>query len=279
MPTTIALLTDFGLQDSYVGIMKAVIAAIEPQTKVVDLTHAIPPGDVRLAAFELWRSAPFFPHATVFAAVVDPGVGTARRPVVVAWSDKTAVGPDNGIFTYLALGDESWSAYELTEKTYQLSPQSATFHGRDIFAPAAAHLAAGVDPSTLGPPIDELLLFSPPVLERDDGMLILGEIIHVDRFGNAISSIGRLLREEGAINFNPWLPTCSPVRLPDHGLAVTVSGHEPLPLLSTFGDVPEGRPVAYIGSSDLIEIAIHAGSAKQELGLTKGQKIQLEWRE
>lgn len=278
LPTTIALLTDFGLQDSYVGIVKGVITAIEPQANVVDLTHAIPPGDVRLAAFELWRSVPFFPDKTIFTAVVDPGVGTSRLSVAVVWPDKIAVGPDNGLFTYLIHADPSWSAYELTETAYQLHPRSATFHGRDVFAPAAAHLAAGIDPSALGPALDDLMCFSTPLLNHGDEGFLQGEIIHTDQFGNAISSIGQLRQEKEFVSFDPWLPDCQPTRILQHDLRVRVSESSPLPLQSTFGDVAPGQPVAYIGSSGLIEIAIRSGSAMQELGIQRGQRIQLEWR-
>jgi S-adenosylmethionine hydrolase len=199
--------------------------------------------------------------------------------VAVVWPDRIAVGPDNGLFTYLLLTDTPWSAYELTETIHQLRPRSATFHGRDIFAPVAAHLAAGIDPSRLGPPVDELLRFSLPKLECDEQGILTGEIIHIDRFGNAISSIGQLLLEEVDICFDPWLPNCTPARYPQPAPTVRAPGRASLPLHRTFSDVPTGQPVAYIGSSGLIEIAVHGASAEQELGLSKGQRIQLEWRE
>ena len=138
---TIALLTDFGEKDVYVGIMKGVISGIAPHAQMIDLAHSIPPGDIAKAAFELYQAVPYFPQGTIFLTVVDPGVGTDRRPIAISWSERMCVGPDNGVFTYLLATGGEPTAVELSSSVHRLEQVSNTFHGRDIFAPAAAHLA------------------------------------------------------------------------------------------------------------------------------------------
>ena len=171
MNTTIALLTDFGFQDPYVGMMKGVIARITPHVQIIDLTHSIPRGDVPRGAFELWRSISYFPQQTIFVAVVDPGVGTARRPIALAWSEKICVGPDNGIFTYLLATNEAPISVVLEANNFHLEFVSNTFHGRDIFAPVAAHIARGIDLAELGPPTNDFVRLPLPKLELIEGIL------------------------------------------------------------------------------------------------------------
>ncbi|KPK90190.1 MAG: hypothetical protein AMJ88_16500, partial [Anaerolineae bacterium SM23_ 63] len=171
LTTTIALLTDFGEQDVYVGIMKGVINGIAPHANMIDLTHSVPPGDIHKAAFELYQAVSYFPLGTIFLVVVDPGVGTARRPVALSWPERICVGPDNGIFTYLLATRGEPTSVELRSSAYRLKEVSNTFHGRDIFAPAAVHLACGVELEELGPPAKDLFRIPLPRLELIEGPL------------------------------------------------------------------------------------------------------------
>lgn len=272
---TIGLLTDFGIQDSYVGVMKAVIASIAPRARVIDITHSIPQGGLRQGAFKLWQAEPYFPAGTIFVLVVDPGVGTDRRAVAVEWADRRLVAPDNGVLTFLLSHRAPNLAVELNQARYQLQPVSSTFHGRDIFAPAGAHLAAGVALQELGAPVEDLTRLTLPRLTKPDQRTIEGEIVNIDGFGNLISSVGRLLHDEGGLAFEPWLPTGSQARLPLPA-AAWLSDDTQLPLQRTFGDVEQGKPVAYLGSEGLLEVAINGGSAAEEFGLAIGDPIRLQ---
>ena len=273
----IALLTDFGLADAYAGILRGVIAGIAPQARVVDLTHQLPPGDVRRAAFTLWQASRFFPAGNIFLCVVDPGVGTGRRGVALVWEDRVYVGPDNGAATYLVVRDGAPSAYELTASEYRLDPVSSTFQGRDIFAPAAAHLASGLDPARLGPTIQDLTLLPLPNLGHSGGT-VHGEILHADHFGNCITSVGRLREQGDSLSLEPWLRQAPTASLPRADLQVLLPGGMTLPLLARFADVPRGEAVAYVGSSGLLEIGVNSGSAQEKLTLSAGQSVRLENR-
>ena len=278
MTATIALLTDFNTHDPYVGMMKGVIASIAPHARVIDLTHAIPAGDVRRAAFELYRAAPYFPPETIFVSVVDPGVGTARRPIALAWQERICVGPDNGTFTYLLATGTPPIAVELKSKAFHMNTVSYTFHGRDIFAPVAAHLARGVDFEQLGPQAHDLIRLALPRLELIEGPGVQGEILHADQFGNLITSIGILRLEGDDVLLEPWLPHCPPARLPISGLHLRLPNGVHLYLSSTYGDVPPGEALAYIGSSGLLEIAVNQARAADVLPLSAGQDILLSYK-
>lgn len=274
MAKTIVLLTDFGTRDAYVGIMKGVIAKIDSQACIIDLSHTIEPGNIQRAAFELWRAVKYFPKGTIFLTVVDPGVGTPRRPIAVKWSTFSCVGPDNGVFSYLYLLENPISAVELTTKSYHLEPTSQTFHGRDIFAPVAAHLSSGIRMKDLGKSIEHPIRFPLPLLQVERGPTIRGVIMHADYYGNLITSIGYLKRESEQIVFDPWLPKLPIVTFKKEP-NIYIKNHYPLPIHSTFMDVPEGRPVAYVGSSGLLEIAVNAGSAAEILKLSPDQRVLL----
>jgi len=276
-PSLIAVLTDFGTKDTYVGVMKGVIASIAPQARVIDLTHEIPPGDVRQAAFKLWQAVPFFPDGTIFEVVVDPGVGTRRRAVAVAWSMRLFVLPDNGILTYLLTSAPASKAVELVTPTFRLNPVSSTFHGRDVFAPASAHLARGVPLDDLGPPAGDLVRFPLPRLSMKAGLRLEGEILHADRFGNLVTSLGRFERRTDSLAFLPWLPVAQEAALPPENLWLNLEGGTRLAVRNTFGDVPEGELVAYIGSEGLIEVAVNTGSASDRLGLKTGSQVELTY--
>ncbi|HEY43163.1 MAG TPA: SAM-dependent chlorinase/fluorinase [Anaerolineae bacterium] len=278
MTTTIALLTDFGEQDVYVGIMKGVINGIAPHANMIDLTHSVPPGDIHKAAFELYQAVSYFPLGTIFLVVVDPGVGTARRPVALSWPERICVGPDNGIFTYLLATRGEPTSVELRSSAYRLKEVSNTFHGRDIFAPAAVHLACGVELEELGPPAKDLFRIPLPRLELIEGPLVLGQILHSDRFGNLITSIGVLRLEGDDVLLEPWLPHCPPARLPAAGLRLRLPNSVYLSISSTYADVSPGEAVAYIGSLGLLEIAVNQARAVDVLPVTAGQEVVLSYK-
>ena len=188
----VTLTTDFGTADGYVGTMKGVILSIAPDAQLVDISHEIAPQNVRQAAYVLYTAYPFFPPHTVHLVVVDPGVGSARRPIALRTPAGYFVGPDNGVFSYVMAREPVEALVELRDPRYRLPQVSHTFHGRDVFAPAAAHLAAGVPITALGPPVLDPVTFPPPCLEiTPEG--ITGEVLHADRFGNVITSIGKLM--------------------------------------------------------------------------------------
>ncbi|TNJ38663.1 SAM-dependent chlorinase/fluorinase [Chlorobaculum thiosulfatiphilum] len=257
-PPVIALMTDFGLEDAFVGVMKGVIATICRSARVIDLTHAISAQNVRQAAFHLDRSIDYFPDETIFVCVVDPGVGTARRAIGVQAGPHRFVAPDNGLLTPIF---ERWPdarCHELTNATYQLPDKSATFHGRDLFSPAAAHLATGIPLEAFGPAINvaecsKIELWKNRHLE--DGKGWQGEIIATDHFGNLITSFEAGMIADGG----DW--------------HVKVGNAEPLRIVRTYGEVEQSKPLAYIGSSGMIEIAIRNGNARAELGVEEGDAV------
>lgn len=252
----LALLTDFGLRDHYVAAMKGVILGICPDAQLIDITHDIPPQDIAAGAMELGAVAPYLPDGSVVLAVVDPGVGTARRAVAVEAGRLTLVGPDNGLFTWLLWNRPDARAVELSDARFHRSGMSRTFEGRDRFAPVAAHLASGTALAELGPPANALNLLDVPVAVEEAG-LIAGEVLRVDRFGNLITNI-----ERAALT-----------RLgPD--VVVRVGG-QTLQLLSAYGDARPGEVVALVGSFERLEIAVNGGSAARHLGLGAGASVSV----
>ncbi len=257
---TIALLTDFGLDDPYVGQMKGVLAGLAPEAVVADLSHQVRPFDVMQGAFYLAASWRFFPEGSVLVGVVDPGVGTERRLVIGKREGRYFLGPDNGLLA-LILGSESGErAWELTMPP-ALGGRSNTFHGRDILAPAAARLALGVDPLRLGRPLDMETLQRPAwALPEQRGREITGHVLHVDRFGNCLLNLPESLWPEGGMErvelLAPLLQPLVPAR--------------------TYGDIPEGGVGMLIGSQGYLELAVNQGSAAAVLGLAPGMRVVLE---
>jgi S-adenosylmethionine hydrolase len=246
MPRLITLLTDFGTADGYVGEMKGVLASLAPGATIVDVTHDVAPHDVdgaRLALARYWRR---FPEGTVHLVVVDPGVGTARGALATESEGRYLVGPDNGGLSPALL--------HAGARCVSLSvPASAapTFHGRDVFAPAAAQLALGASLETLGEvESDPIIRRTPEATRRDDGA-VQGEVITVDRFGNAVTNLIAM-----------------------RGGEVQVAGLA-LALRRTYADATEGDPIALVGSSGLVEIAVRDGSAADRLGLRRGSSVVL----
>ena len=262
MATSIVLLTDFGTRDVYAGVMKGVIFGIAPSAQIVDLTHEIAPQDVRGAAAALLFAHPFFPSGSIFCCVVDPGVGTARDAVALELDTGqgviTVVCPDNGLVTPLSTSVSR--AVVLDDPAFHLPETSATFHGRDIFAPAAAHLAAGVPLASLGSRKDpsRLVHLDWPRPRRDENGW-RAAIIHVDHFGNLITNL------EGAELTGQ--PEVWRVRLGDR----TIEGIKP-----TFAQVATGEGVAYIGSSGYLELAIRQGNAAAAWQASAGDELLVE---
>ena len=273
MTAIIALLTDFGEQDPFVGIMKGVIARRAPEALCIDLTHHIPPGDVFRAAVVLWESVPYFPPGTVFLVVVDPGVGTRRRAVLVESGGYRFIGPDNGVFSFVLR--PGWRAWVLENPYFRLPRVSTTFHGRDIFAPAAAHAALGIPGEAFGSPVEDLVRLVPPRLDVTSTH-IRGEVLFADRFGNVLTSLGTFEpAEEDVRTFRPWLdPNEAPRRMRLRALLLPEGrGLKPV---RTFGELPEGEPGFLVGSTGLIEIAVNRGNAAELLALKRGQRLTLE---
>ncbi len=254
-PPPIALLTDFGVSDGYVGAMKGVILDILPWAQVVDVTHEIAPQNVRQAAFVLQMVAPFFPRATVYVVVVDPGVGTERRAIAVFTDRGVFVGPDNGVFSWIFKHRKVYEVRELANPYYMRTQISATFHGRDVFAPFAAHIAAGVPASSIGPTIEDPVLFEIPEPQVLSDGQIIGEVIHIDGFGNMITNI----REEHLAGGASWQFEIAGERIEDFHRA--------------YGFAQEGELMALIGSQGYLEIAVRNGHAAQRLNGRLGMQI------
>ena len=254
----ITLLTDFGTQDVYVGVMKGVIATLCPAIQVIDLTHDISPQDLLAARFNLLNAVPYFPADTVHVVVVDPGVGTTRKGIAVATDAGTLVGPDNGVMSGVWQQTAIQQAVELTNSAYWRTPDpSTTFHGRDIFAPVAAHLARGLPLTQLGKPIDAdslIRLDFPPLVRADQS--IQGVIQYIDRFGNGITTIPA--DEVG-----------------ESRRRVSV-GQTSLPWHQAYGDVTVGQALALVGSHGWVEIAVNQGSVQKQLGVQVGDSVTLQ---
>ncbi|MBW4515637.1 MAG: SAM-dependent chlorinase/fluorinase [Timaviella obliquedivisa GSE-PSE-MK23-08B] len=255
-PRILTLLSDFGLNDVYVGVMKGVIAQVNSLLKVVDLTHQIEPQDVMAAQFNLMNAYPFFPADTVHVAVVDPGVGGKRRAIALQLTDGFLVDPDNGLFTGLLSNRAIVQAVELTDSHYWRNANpSSTFHGRDIFAPVGAHLASGVAIAQLGAAIDPATLVQLPIPVCTATLTgCTGSVQYIDRFGNVITNIpGHFIQGK------TW--------------SVLV-GKRTIPGCRTYGEVQPGQPVALIGSHGWVEIAVSNGNAQYQLRLTWGNEVQ-----
>ena len=273
MTKNIAIITDFGMDDTHLGMMKAAIAGISPDARIIDLTHAIPPGDVQRAAFEAWRVRSYLPPETILLAVVDPGVGTKRRAIALKLPGLYCVGPDNGLFSFLLYSTDKYKAAELVNPHYQLQTISHTFHGRDVFAPAAAYLAQDIPLEDFGPITEELVSIPDPILKDVGAGSIQGEIMHSDLFGNLITSIGRFDYTDDGLSLKPWIPSFPARTLSAQDYEVLLPQGNVVPLGRTFGDAQKGEALAYIGSSSLLEIAINGGDAAKTLNLTPGDEI------
>jgi S-adenosylmethionine hydrolase len=276
----VTLTTDFGAADGYVGTMKGVILSITPDAQLVDISHEIGPQNVRQAAYVLYTVFPFFPPHAVHLVVVDPGVGSARRPIALRTPAGAFVGPDNGVFSYVMAREPVEALVELADPRYRLSQVGHTFHGRDVFAPAAAHLAAGVSITALGPPVDDPVTFPPPRLEIAPDC-VAGEVLHADHFGNVVTSIGLLVWSGDELALEPAFQEAGGeggVRFRSAEAGVMVAGQEIRGGQHTYAVVERGRLLALVGSGGYLEIAVRQGNAARRLGLRPGDAVRLRRR-
>lgn len=245
----IAVLTDFGYRDHYAGVMKGVIANLAPAARVIDLTHGIPPQSVIAGAIALAQSWRYFPGRTVFLVVVDPGVGTARLPIAIETrSGARFVGPDNGVLWLAAQAAGIRQMVELREARYRLDAVSSTFHGRDVFAPAAAHIFNGAALASMGPRlerIEQVSIARPEDRERT----LVGRVIYVDGFGNLVTNLSREAIRQFAARF------------PARTLLTRIRRGAAMKILKAYGDAPRGAALATFGSFELLEVAIRDGNA------------------
>lgn len=255
MPTPlVTLTTDFGSRDPYVAAMKGVIFSIQPRLTIMDLSHEIAPRDILEGSLFLAGAIPYFPEHTVHVAVVDPGVGMQRHPIIIYAGDRYLVSPDNGIATCYIRQFPVQDIRVIENERFMHAKISPTFHGRDIFAHAAAHLARGVPLHEFGPELERAVELDIPEPEMAPKG-ITGEVIHVDRFGNLITNI-----QQG------MLPDASPIHI--EAGSYRLDG-----LHRTYGEVPMGVPLALIGSTGLLEIAVSGGDASALLGIGRGQGV------
>jgi S-adenosylmethionine hydrolase len=253
----IALLTDFGTVDHYAGTMKGVMLGICPEATLVDISHDIPAHDVMAGALELAAAYKYFPAGTVFVAVVDPGVGSARRGVAADTGDFRFVAPDNGVLTLVLRESPAKKVVELTERRYARPTVSRTFEGRDRFAPAAAWLAKGTQLPALGRPVNDLQKLDIPLPEAS-GDVVSGVVLRVDRFGNLVTNIDRKSVE----------------RLGSGGtIAIDAGGHRIARLVATYAELSDEGVGALFGSTDHLELAAPSASAAERLRLSRGATV------
>lgn len=262
MPTPIiTLTTDFGLRDTYVAEMKAVILSICPSATIVDITHEIEKFNIKMGAYVLASASPYFPKGTIHVVVVDPGVGTERRPILVQTNQGFYVGPDNGVLALTIKSQCITHIYKISNQKFMLPKISQTFHGRDIFAPTAAHLANGTPSAEFGPEILDIATpeFAKIIRKKD---VLIGEVIHIDRFGNIITNFGekelKLLNIKGVVN----------VKLKNIRLRSK--------FCRAYGEVKPQEPLALVGSHNFLEISINQGNAAKNFGTKIGDKVTLQ---
>jgi len=256
--SVITLTTDFGTQDWFVGTMKGVILGIQPGARPVDITHEIAPGDIRAGAFALMAAAPYFPKGTIHVVVVDPGVGSQRRAIAVKTKRALFIGPDNGVLTWALRKETIVTARQITDEKFFQHPVSRTFHGRDIFAPTSAHLCAGKKFSQLGPKINDWVQLPwPNPAQSEKGLA--GEIIYIDRFGNAITNLAHdLLRED------EWAR--AKIVLKRHKLGAPSN---------SYAATKPGKLLAILSSAGFLEIAVNGGAATRQLKLNCGDAVKV----
>jgi len=259
----ISLLSDFGLKDSYVAEMKAVMLSICPDASIVDISHEINKYDIQMGAYVLARAAPYFPEGTIHVAVVDPGVGTERRPIIVKTEHSLYVGPDNGLLMLSAQREGVSSVYEITNPKYMLKKVSSTFHGRDVFSPAAAYLAQEIPVSNFGPEISDPFVpsFTQPIVHEQE---VRGEVIYIDGFGNIVTNITTEHLKLMNIRKREHLS----VALKDKNITIK--------LCSAYGEVSANTTLAVVGSGGFLELAVNQGNASSIFGVKTGDKVILK---
>ena len=258
MKSIITLTTDFGYNDWFVGAMKGVILGRNREARIVDITHGIPSGSIAAGAFALAASCHYYPDGAIHVAVVDPGVGSQRKAILIQTKRHFFLGPDNGLLSLAAPKEDTIEIRRLENTRYFVQPVSRTFHGRDVFAAIAGHLSSGTPASEFGPTADNIFRLDWPQPRNESG-LVRGQVVYIDRYGNAITNIHAALFTQK--------------NLPGE---VVVQGHSLGRLMDFYEQALEGEPIALIGSCGLLEIAVNKGSAAEMLQLQTGDRV--EWR-
>ncbi len=259
----VTLLTDFGQRDPFVGIMKGVILGLSPEATIVDLCHEVPPYHILSASFLLESAVPYFPEGTIHVAVVDPGVGGPRRPILAHIGEQFFVAPDNGLLSYPMTKGAVREVRVITAREYLLEPIGATFHGRDVFAPVAGHLARGVPLDRFGSLITDPIRLQIPRAYRDTSGALVGEVVWIDRFGNCVTSIA----QDDLLSF---------VATTAKTVQVHLLGKPLGRVMSFFAEVEPGGRGAVVGSTGHLELFVDQGNLAQEWGVTLGIKVTLE---
>ncbi|OGG54118.1 MAG: hypothetical protein A3F84_09970 [Candidatus Handelsmanbacteria bacterium RIFCSPLOWO2_12_FULL_64_10] len=259
MNTIITLTTDFGTRDAYVASMKGVLLTLCPSAALVDITHEVPPQDIQAGAYVLSQACRWFPPGAIHLAVVDPGVGGVRRAIAIRTERYTFIGPDNGLFSRACARERVLEVVQITNRRYALPEISRTFHGRDIFAPAAGHLAQGVPLSALGPPAPDWAQL-PDLRPTISGNVMIGGVIHIDRFGNAVTNVTEP-------DFRTFVGS-GHFEITVHSLALTA-------LSDSYDAVPPDAPLAIFGSGGELEISVNGGGAGSAFGIQRGDEVRV----
>jgi S-adenosyl-L-methionine hydrolase (adenosine-forming) len=261
-PAIITLTTDFGINDHFVGAMKGVLLETVPNAQIVDICHAVQPFDILDGALTISQAYSYFPSGTVHMVIVDPGVGTARRPIVLAGERYFFVAPDNGVLSLVYAREERFSVRHITAEHYFLPELSKTFHGRDIFSPVAAYLAKGVDPEKLGDEITDYVRFAAPRPKPVDEHTLRGVVLKVDRFGNLVTNI---TRQDLPSLFGEAPPM----------FKIALGKGQVSRMCSNYAEGGPGEAFGILGSMGYLEIATNRGSAQQLLGAGKGSEVNV----
>jgi S-adenosyl-L-methionine hydrolase (adenosine-forming) len=275
--TIITLTTDFGAADGYVGAMKGVILGITPGATLVDISHDVAAHDVRGGAFVLKTASPYFAAGTIHIAVIDPGVGSERRALAVQTPRATFIGPDNGVLSWALAREDGLTIVHLDRPAYWLDPISSTFHGRDVFAPAAAHLARGVGIAELGTVVDDLIRLPLPRPRCDESGTLHSEVIYIDRFGNLVTGIEIEPGDGPAVCRVTNLPDGAPVVNFSSLARIDILGRRIEGVVHSYSDVNPGELLALAGSSGHLEVAVRNGNAASALEAQAGAPVRVIW--
>lgn len=257
----ITLTTDYGLRDHLVGTLKGVILKINPEARIVDINHHVLPFDILDGALSIGQAYRYFPPRTVHVVVVDPGVGSQRRPILVTGEQHYFVAPDNGVLSMIYEREATFSVRHITADHYFLHPVSNTFHGRDIFAPVAAWLTKTWQPQSFGEEVHDFVRFALPRARRSDGS-VHGVVLRVDSFGNLVTSV--------------TAEDIPEILLQGRSFRLHIGGKQVTTLCAIYSDAPAGEPFAIVGSSGFLEISLNRGSAARHLGVARGAELTIE---
>jgi S-adenosylmethionine hydrolase len=258
MPPIVTLTTDFGLREYFVGAVKGVILSVHPEANIVDISHEIPPHDIQEAAFTIQAVYRSFPHGTVHLVVVDPGVGSARRPIAVTTEQHHFVGPDNGVFSWVYRSEPQHKVFSIQADHYFRKPVSHTFHGRDIFAPVAAWISRGTELSRLGPRITDYVKLSVGEPSPAGENRVRGIVLHTDRFGNLITNL-------------------SPSDMPGKPVRFEIAGFTVASIVQCYSEAKDALPFALLGSAGFFEISMRESSAAARLAVERGAEVVAVW--